>query len=49
MSVDIEPLPNGGSATNMWASSYNEYLVVLANFAGSVNGRKKAIAHVLSG
>jgi hypothetical protein len=47
LSVDIEPLPSGGSATNMWASSYNEYLVVLANFAGSVNSRKKAIAQLL--
>jgi hypothetical protein len=49
MSVDIEPLPGGGSATRMWASSYNEYLGLLANFAGSVNSRKKAIAQVLSG
>ena len=49
MSVDIEQMPGGGSATNMWASSYNEYLVVLANFAGSVNSRKKAIAQLLGG
>lgn len=49
MSIAIEPLGNGGSSIEMWASTYNEYLLVLANFAGSVNSRKKAIAGVLAG
>ncbi len=47
MSIDVTELPGGGSAVGMWASAYHEYLVVLANFAGSVNSRKKAIAQLL--
>lgn len=47
MSIDITPLPGGGSAVDMWASTYNEYFLVLANFAGSVNSKKKAIARLL--
>jgi hypothetical protein len=32
----------------MWTSQYNEYLIFFANFAGSVNSRKKAIARALA-
>lgn len=47
MSINVTESPGGGSAVDMWASSYTEYLVVLANFAGSVNSRKKAITRLL--
>ena len=46
-SIDVAELPSGGSAVDMWASAYREYFVVLANSAGSVNSRKKAIARLL--
>lgn len=48
MSIAIEPLANGGSAVEMWASTYNQMFIVLANFAGAVNSRKKAIARTLT-
>lgn len=48
MSIDIQPLANGGSAVEMWASTYNQMFIVFANFAGSVNSRKKAIARTLT-
>lgn len=47
MSIDIQPLPDGGSRVDMWASQYLGYLL-LANFAGVVNRRKKAIARILA-
>jgi hypothetical protein len=47
MSIQVVELPGGGSAVDMWASTYHEYLGVLANMAGSVNSRKKAIARLL--
>ena len=47
MSIDIEPLPDGGSQVDMWASETNVYLGLLVNFAGVVNRRKKAIARML--
>lgn len=47
MSIDVRPAA-GGSAVDMWASDYNEYMFVLANIAGSVNSRKKAIARLLN-
>jgi len=48
MSIDIEPAPGGGSQLSMWASQYTEYLFLFANFAGSVNSRKKAIARLVA-
>ena len=42
MSFSIQPLPEGGSRTEMWASEYLRYMGVLANFAGSVCSRKRA-------
>ena len=48
MSITVEPSPTGGSKVSMWASQYNEYFIFFANFAGSVNSRKKAIAQVLA-
>lgn len=48
LSIDVHALPVGGSAVDMWASSYSERFVVLVNFAGSVNSRKKAIARSLA-
>lgn len=47
MSIDIQPLPDGGSRVDMWASHYLGYLL-LANFAGVVNRRKKAIGRMLT-
>jgi hypothetical protein len=47
MSIDIEPLANGGSRVDMWASQTTIYLGVLVNFAGVVNRRKKAIMRSL--
>jgi hypothetical protein len=47
MSVTIECGADGGSQVDMWASRYNEYFGFLANFAGSVNSRKKAIERAL--
>lgn len=47
MSIAIAPLANDGPAVDMWASTYNEYFIVFANFAGSVNSRKKAVAGLL--
>ena len=47
MSIDIEPLANGGSRVDMWASQTNTYLGFLVNFAGVVNRRKKAIVQIL--
>lgn len=49
MSIDIVPLPAGGSRIDMWASQYLEYFLVLVNFAGVVNRRKKAIARIIAG
>jgi hypothetical protein len=48
MSIDIEPLPQGGCRVDMWASEFTEVLVVMVNFAGVVNRRKKAIARMLA-
>ena len=48
MSITIEPSPSGGSVVDMWASNYNEYFIFFANFAGSVNSKKKAIARQLA-
>jgi hypothetical protein len=48
MSIAIEPLASGGSAVNMWASTYNQYFIFFANFAGAVNSRKKAVARLLA-
>ena len=48
MSIDIESHPSGGSEVSMWASQTNVYFGIFANFAGSVNGRKNAIARLLS-
>jgi hypothetical protein len=47
MSINIEPSASGGSVVDMWASSYNEHFIFFANFAGSVNSKKKAIARQL--
>lgn len=47
MSITIEPSATGGSIVDMWASNYNEYFIFFANFAGSVNSKKKAIARQL--
>ena len=47
MSIDIEPQPDGRTQVSMWASRYAEYMFVLANMAGVVNRRKKAIALLL--
>lgn len=48
MSIDIEPLPEGGCRVDMWASETVVYLGVLHNFAGVVNRRKRAIARLLT-
>ena len=48
MSIDIEPVPGGGSRVDMWASDTVVYLLVLVNFAGVVNRRKKAIQRALT-
>lgn len=48
MSNTIEPVPEGGARIDMWASQYTQYLFVLANFAGVVNRRKRAIARILA-
>lgn len=48
MSITIEPLPEGGARIDMWASQYAQYLFVLANFAGVVNRRKRAITRILA-
>ncbi len=48
MSITIEPVPEGGARIDMWASQYVQYLFVLANFAGAVNRRKRAIARILA-
>lgn len=48
MSITIEPLPEGGSRVDMWASQYVQYFVVLANMAGVVSRRKRAIARILA-
>lgn len=47
MSIDVEPQPDGSTQVSMWASSYTQYMVLLANMAGVVNRRKKAIAGLL--
>ncbi|WP_238009513.1 hypothetical protein KZZ52_27065 [Dactylosporangium sp. AC04546] len=48
MSIDIDPLPDGGAKVSMWASQTNVYFGFLVNFAGVVNRRKKAIARLLA-
>lgn len=48
MSIDIEPLPDGGCRIDMWASAGYEYMGLLLNFAGVVNRRKRAIGRLLS-
>ncbi|ROO61552.1 hypothetical protein EDC02_3492 [Micromonospora sp. Llam0] len=48
MSIDIEPLPGGGTRVDMWASGTVVYLGFLVNFAGVVNRRKRAIARRLT-
>jgi hypothetical protein len=48
MSIDIEPLPDGGTRVDMWASGTVVYLGFLVNFAGVVNRRKRAIARSLA-
>src|ERR1700739_4166939 len=47
MSIDIEPQPDGRTQVSMWALRYAEYMFVVANMAGVVNRRKKAIALLL--
>jgi hypothetical protein len=47
MSIDIQPQPDGRTQVSMWASRYMQYMFVLANMAGVVNRRKKAIALLL--
>jgi hypothetical protein len=47
MSIAIEPLPDGGCRIDMWASRYAELMMVLVNFAGVVNRRKRAIIRML--
>ncbi|RAO13444.1 hypothetical protein [Micromonospora noduli] len=47
MSVTIAPRPGGGSRVAMWASETVIFFGFLVNFAGSVNGRKKAIGRLL--
>jgi hypothetical protein len=47
MSIDIEPQQDGRTQVSMWASRYAQYMFVLANMAGVVNRRKKAIALLL--
>jgi hypothetical protein len=48
MSIDLEPAPGGGTLVDMWASQTVVYLLVLVNFAGVVNRRKKAIQRALT-
>ena len=48
MSINIAPSASGGAIVDMWASNYNEYLIFFANFAGSVNSKKKAIERQLA-
>jgi len=47
MSIVIESQPDGRTQVSMWASRYMQYMFVLANMAGVVNRRKKAIALLL--
>lgn len=48
MSITIEPMENGGTRVDMWASRYFEYMFVLANFAGVVNRRKRTLGRILT-
>lgn len=48
MSIDIEPLPDGGCRIDMWASRYLTYLLFFVNMAGVVTRRKRAIAKLLA-
>jgi hypothetical protein len=48
MSIDISPSGKGGSVIEMWASTYNEYFFVFANFSGAVNSRKRAISRLVT-
>lgn len=48
MSIDIEPLPGGGSRIDMWTSAADERLLFFVNFAGSVNSRKRAIERAVT-
>jgi len=48
MSIDIEPLPDGGCRIDMWASQYVEYLPLFVTFASVVTRRKRAIAKLLA-
>lgn len=48
MSIDIEPLPGGGTRVDMWASETVVYYGFLVNFAGVVSRRKRAIARALT-
>jgi hypothetical protein len=48
MSIEIEPLPDGGCRIDMWASQYVEYLPFFVNMAGVVTRRKRAIAKLLA-
>jgi hypothetical protein len=48
MSIDITPQGEGVTRIDMWASQYTVYLLVLVNFAGVVNRRKRAIGRLLA-
>lgn len=48
MSIDVQPLADGGTRVDMWASQYLQYFFALVNFAGVVNRRKRAIARLLT-
>lgn len=48
LSITVEPRPGGGSRVAMWASKTVVYFGFLANFAGVVNRRKKAIGRLLT-
>lgn len=48
MSIDMTREANGVTRIDMWASTYYQYLPFFANFAGSVNSRKRAITRMLA-
>lgn len=48
MSIDITPQGEGVTRIDMWASQFTVFMLVLVNFAGVVNRRKRAIARLLA-
>jgi hypothetical protein len=48
MSIDLTPQQDGMTRVDMWASETVVYLLVLHNFAGPVNRRKRAIGRLLA-